>query len=114
MFVTCYNEKVTYIISKSRTFLDNPSVIPSTQRKNMKIYMTNCDSLTLKNVKSCIHLKATYFSTYGGSETDPGLLTTPHLNSTFPNEDRISICQDIVPLLFGLEELLCRYVLDSF
>ena len=25
MFVTCYNEKVTYIISKSRTFLDNPS-----------------------------------------------------------------------------------------
>ena len=39
MFVTCYNEKVTYIISKSRTFLDNPSVIPSTQRKNMKIYM---------------------------------------------------------------------------
>ena len=54
MFVTCYNEKVTYLISKSRTFLDekvtylisksrtfldNPSVIPFTQRKNLKIYM---------------------------------------------------------------------------
>ena len=49
MFVTCYNEKVTYIISKSRTFLDNPSVIPSTQRKNM-----NVNSLLLENLYELI------------------------------------------------------------
>ena len=48
MFVTCYNEKVTYLISKSRTFLDNPSVIPSTQRKNMKIYMNQLWELDLE------------------------------------------------------------------
>ena len=58
MLVTCYNEKVTYLISKSRTFLDNPSVIPSMQRKIWKFIWTNCESLILKNEKSCCTLNS--------------------------------------------------------
>ena len=46
MFVTCYNEKVTYIISKSRTFLDNSSVIPSMQGKNMDLIQGSLHPIT--------------------------------------------------------------------